>query len=84
MDNATIKTAHDVLDAAGVKRPDGTHPQLIDRIKMLRDERDLARAIVASMWGIMATEGAWSMCPDWLRAKGADTVEGEGDGRDQD
>jgi len=63
----TIMKAHDVLDDAGVKRSDGTHPQLVERIKMLRDERDLAKAVVTGMWAVMETSTARSMCPDWLQ-----------------
>ena len=39
-----IKTAHDVLDAAKVFAADGTHPQLVERIKLLVAERDQAVA----------------------------------------
>lgn len=38
--SAKFKAAHDVLDAANVCNPDGTHPQLVERIKMLVLDRD--------------------------------------------
>lgn len=50
---ATFKTAHDLLDGAGVYCADGTHPQLLGRMAMLIDrgkeriadlERQLAEA----------------------------------------
>lgn len=39
---ATFKTAHDLLDGAGVYCADGTHPQLLGRLAMLID-REKAR-----------------------------------------
>jgi len=36
---ATIKAAHDVLDGAGVNFLDGSHPRLVERIKILCNQR---------------------------------------------
>ena len=44
-----IKTAHDVLDAAKVFAADSTHPQLVERIKLLVAERDRLRAENATL-----------------------------------
>jgi len=39
-DKGTIKLAHEVLDKAKIFRPDGTHPQLVERIEMLCKQLD--------------------------------------------
>jgi len=65
MSDATIKIAHEVLDGFDVPRDH----ELIQRLRLLRNQRDQARAVVQAMWAVMDTELARSMCPDWLLAR---------------
>jgi len=65
MSDATIKMAHEVLDGFDVPRDH----DLIQRLRLLRNQRDEARAVVQAMWGVMETELARNMCPDWLLAR---------------